>query len=137
MKTAIHKDRFDRARNSLRDHSIMNNIDAIFAMQCEHALGAYHGGPVRAGVKLALKGIRHIVWSTYWDAVYRFSDKVGWTHIRQHPDMLPEYKARGFGERHGHHCDKLNCEDIDCISKGIPRWYRIITGMERMDRGCS
>lgn len=123
----IDKPRFNDYRARLQRQSPIHGIDALFEMQCEMLVAAYHGGTIRAGAHLIAKGVAAICRRAYRNAVYGICDRVGWTQLREFPD------APGCFERHGGHCDKMNCQDIDCVQRGIPQWYKTITRMPRFD----
>lgn len=128
MKTKtrpVYKERFDGYREKLSRPSRIRGIDFIFVMECEMALSAYFGGDIRAGASLLTRGIGSAARGAYWNCVYGICDRVGWTQLRQLPDA-----PKGCFERHGRQCDKMNCSDMDCVQRGIPKWYKTLTRME-------
>lgn len=118
-----NKEAFDRRRERLLEPSVIHQIDTLFEMECEMVVSAYYGGRVRAGLRMMWKGVGETLRSRWWAVVYRFGDRVGWTQLRPVP-------GTPFFERHGGSCDKLNCNDANCIRRDLPRWWRRLTGME-------
>lgn len=114
----VRKAKFDDMRKKITSPSLIHGIDALFEMQCELVVCAYHGGYVRAGIALACHGVKMGVFRAYFSAVYRLCDYVGWTQLRQIPDIP------GAFTRHGGKCDKWNCDNIDCVQDGIPTWFK-------------
>jgi hypothetical protein len=120
----IQKDGFDRNRERLLRPSPMHSIDALFKLECEVILAYYYGGYVRAGWHLFWHGAASALRGCYWNAVFRFCDLIGWTRLQQIP-------GTPYFERHSGKCDKLNCQDIECVDRGIPNWYKKLTKMNR------
>ena len=121
----INREGFDRYRDKLGKDNPVRDIDFLFAMELEIALCYYHGGKVCAGWKLMREGVKMGVMGFYWSLLYRFCDKVGWTRLQPIPGTT-------HFERHSGKCDKLNCDDMDCVSNGIPLWFQKLTRMPRL-----
>lgn len=85
------------------------------AMELGIALAYYHGSYTRAGWNMLLHGIRMGIHGFYWNAVFRFCDKIGWTRLQAIPNT-PIF------ERHSAKCDRMNC-----VSSGIPTWFQKLT----------
>lgn len=102
-------------------------IDPIWAMECGMCLKAYYGSYLRAGVQLIRHGIREGIRNFYWNAVYRFCDRIGWTRLQAIPN------ANGCFERHSAKCDKMNCHDWNCVANGIPTWFKNLTRMTKFE----
>lgn len=118
-----NKAQFDKRRDRLRDLSPIHSVDALFNMECEIIVCYYHGGYIRAGWCLFWRGVTSFLRNTYWSLVYRFCDKVGWTRLQAIP-------GTDAFERHSGKCDKMNCNDTNCIHSGIPKWFRRLARME-------
>lgn len=119
----VYRERFENYRERLSRSSPIRRIDFIFVTECEMALSAYFGGDIRAGVSLLVRGIGAASRGVYWNCVYRVCDRIGWTQLRPIP-------GTDAFERHGRGCDKMNCQDMDCVQRGIPGWYKTLTRME-------
>jgi hypothetical protein len=119
-----NREGFDRLRASLTDGKthVTHKIDFLFAMNLEIALAYYHGGRIRAGWEMLREGLHLGIVGTYWSGVYRFCDKVGWTRLREIP-------GTPYFERHSGKCDKMNCSDMECVQRGIPKWFKKLTRM--------
>lgn len=103
---------------------VMNQIPALYTMQCRCLLVAYHGNYWRAAWAIFSGGVHSSFYQLYWSAVYRWCDVVGWTQLRPtaHPGLFIRHSAR---------CDKLNCDYLDCVQEGIPRWFQKLTRMHK------
>lgn len=122
----IHKERFDERRAKMQTQRAFA-IDPIWAMQCEMCLAHYYGSYWRVGWYLVWKAI---VWR--WNNVTTriaigFCDWIGWTKMREMPDIP------GCFERHAASCDKLNCQDMDCHRRDIPKWFQRLTRMPKYE----
>jgi hypothetical protein len=125
MKRPIHKERFNRWRDRIRDpESGISNIPALFAHECWWCIRSYYGSSPRALWFL----LREDFWIWSRSIWHRFliviTDRVGWTKIYHYPqtDTMVEH-----WQRHGYKCHgSPNCENMDCIEDSIPRWFKII-----------
>lgn len=127
-KKPVNPEMFERWRERLCRNHMMNRIPAAVAMQCDCVLRAYHGGFARAACAMFAHGLRGLACGVYWKAAYRFCDKIGWTRLQLIPDSEPPAY-----ERHAASCDKMNCGDLDCVHRDIPRWYRQLSGIARQE----
>ena len=101
----------------------MARIPALLALESKLNLQAYYGSLWRAGWVMIREHFRTL--DRYWGAVYWFCDFVGWTKLREFEPGSPH------AVRHGGKCDYLNCADMECIPKSIPKWFQKLTRMER------
>jgi len=120
-----NKTAFDRWSERLRKPSIVHSIPAMLLLECRCLVVAYYGSWPRACWEIAKHCFVMDCHGWYWSAVYRLGDLVGWTVLRPMPDVP------GAFIRHSAKCDKLNCDDIDCVKNGIPLWFRKLSGMTR------
>lgn len=98
-------------------------IPAICAYESATNLKAYYGSYWRAGWTLIwryciIMGLH----DRYWSLVFWCCDWWGWTVVRPFDPLCPRWKSR-----HGGRCDKMNCADVYCIEKSVPRWFRWLT----------
>lgn len=126
-KRPIHKAKFDERRAKMKSHRGGFEIDPIWQMECGMCLAYYHGSYIRAGLWMVWHGIESNVRGFYWSSVYRLCDKIGWTRLQEYPDIP------GCFERHSAKCDKLNCNDMNCVQSGIPLWFRKLTRMTKFE----
>jgi len=120
-----NKPAFDRWSERLTNKSPLHSIPFLLVMECRCLVISYYGSWPRAVWAMAWHGLTMNVHGWYWSAVYRLGDLVGWTVLRPMPDVP------GAFIRHSAKCDKLNCDDIDCVKNGIPLWFRKLSGMTR------
>ena len=114
-------DMMKRRQERMAALGLMSRIPAMLVFESKINLKAYYGTYFRAGLVLIWESIWFGSHSVYWHFIYRFCDLVGWTKIRE------------TNIRHGGKCTYLNCSDFDCIDKGIPKWFRKLSGMAKND----
>ena len=115
-----------RAKRFQTMPQFMFRIDEILVLECKTVLKAYYGGYIRAGITLVKEGVYFGLHGLYWSCVYQICDLVGWTKL------VPWEPGSDVKIRHNRDCSP-NCQNIDCIHKYIPRWYRKLTGIRDDD----
>lgn len=95
-------------------------IPQILTSECSLVLEAYYGGPIRAGWHMIKWGIIHSITRGYWNLLLAMCDKIGWTRLQQIP-------GTEHFERHGGKCKYHNCQDMECITNSLPRWFKFVT----------
>jgi hypothetical protein len=131
MKTArpVNKEAYERWAARISKPSFMHKIPAILAMECECLVTSYYGGPLKTALHLIKKAALHSYRCTKWRAVFWICDSAGWTQLRPIPGCDPkQVKAR-----HSRTCDKLNCDDIDCATRTVPRWFKRLSGLHEFE----
>lgn len=121
-KYPIHKERMKQRMDRITEMRHFK-IPAIFALECKLALIAYYGSGLRAAFSMIWDWVYLQTHDRYWRIVLWFTDKVGWTKLRPIPGTL-------YVERHGGKCEYHNCQDMDCIEKSLPPWFRKISGWD-------
>lgn len=106
-------------------HPLMAGVPGILVFECKVTLKAYYGSYLRAGLVLILDWAWMKLHGMYWGAVFRFCDWVGWTKLVPVSPDNPNVKWR-----HGGQCQYLNCSDMNCLERSVPRWFRKITGWD-------
>lgn len=122
LEKPANREGFNRQRERLTSEHPIHRIDTLFAFQLEIGLAHYHGGYVRAGWHMLKHGVRSTFNGFYWNAVFRFCDKIGWTRLQ----LIP---GSDYFERHSAKCDRMNCADMNCVQSGIPKWFAKLTRM--------
>lgn len=123
--------RLERIRDHCKQDSPMMKIAPIAASECLLVVHAYYGGPWRTICHLirmqAFLGYHGLRASLIWN----FCDFVGWTKVVHNPEN--EFTIEHW-RRHGKQCSgSPNCQDHDCCTRSIPKWYKRLTGMSHYE----
>lgn len=124
--------RIDRWRSRGPKHVFWNIAPGV-EWEARLLLVAYHGGTRQAAWALFKFWISVEVWQHYTScARLLISDWMGWTKLHHYPED-DKYHART--ERHGRYCEGYPYSehpDVDCISQGVPRWFRWLTRWDKI-----
>jgi hypothetical protein len=117
---------FERRINDfIADDHPFRRIPPIIALKCETILSAYHGSTMKAAIAMLLKELRHKKESALARARMWVAEKMGWVICRHHPETSESYEHYAY---HGKHCSYLNCDDMDCVDRSIPKWFKVLSG---------
>ena len=108
---------------------MMPRIPGWFAFHCKILLVSYYGGWFRTGLSFMRDGLR--LWASgKWTALLLLiTDGVGWTKLYEVPETATHI---AHWQRHGRFCSgSPNCNNMDCINEGVPRWFRKVTCWDR------
>lgn len=124
-----NKERWERVQQNLKRYQRVHaNVPFLLVLEYWSGVRAYYGSSRRALSALA----RYEFWKWWHHVIGRIhliiTDGVGWTKVYFYPetDTMPAYHLR-----HGWKCSgSPNCDDLDCISRSIPRWFKRLTRWE-------
>lgn len=108
----------------------MYSIPAIVNSECRMVTHAYYGGRWWALWYMFKEACYLGTHGAYHSFLLWICDTAGWSKVYDIP-QTKDFIAHQ--QRHGKKCSgSPNCNNMNCIDESIPRWFRTITGWDKI-----